>query len=109
MHPTVDVSVIAAFIVAVIGVAVGGVVDEQVRNPISGNVVTFLRASFDGLKKAEITVVAGHAEAPAEIGRWVFAEVVVQAGIAAADGEKDARHRSLLRKTARGRIPIAGL
>lgn len=54
--PTVDVNVIAAFVVAVIGVAVGGVVDEQVRNPISGNVVTFLRASFDGLKKAEITV-----------------------------------------------------
>jgi len=52
---TVDVNVIAAFVVAVIGVA-GGVVDEQVRNPISGNVVTFLRASFDGLKKAEITV-----------------------------------------------------
>jgi hypothetical protein len=40
---------------------------------------------------------AGHAEAPAEIARSVFSDVVVQAGIAAAAREKDARHKSLLK------------
>ena len=52
---------------------------------------------------------AGHTEAPAEIARSVFAEVVVQAGIAAAGRESDARHKSLLKKTAQGRTRMAKL
>jgi hypothetical protein len=48
-------------------------------------------------------------------GEWILfvatciGTTFVQAGIAAAGGEKDTRHRSLLRKTARGRIPFARL
>jgi hypothetical protein len=34
LHPTINIGVISTFVVAVIGVAVGGVIDEQVRDPI---------------------------------------------------------------------------
>ena len=52
---------------------------------------------------------ARHAEAPSEVAGSVFAEIIVEARIAAAGGEKDARHRPLVRNTARGRIPFARL
>jgi uncharacterized protein (DUF849 family) len=52
----VDVGVVATFVVSIIGVPVGGVINEKVGNPIAGDVLAFLPAGLNGLKKSEVTV-----------------------------------------------------